>query len=213
MQATFCFIDLEGFSALTEAHGDQAAADLVEPFTSLVEVALRDSGRLVKTIGDAAFVTLADPDEAVAFIRRVCDAARAEVGLPVLRAGLHHGDAIERGGDVFGSAVNIAARVTAYARGGQVLATERVARAARARGVEATDLGPVHLRNLPDAVRLFSLALGENPVDEAIDPVCRMRVGRAEAAGRLRSNGTDYWFCSLDCVARFVEKPAAYLPS
>jgi class 3 adenylate cyclase len=213
MEATFCFVDLEGFSALTEAHGDEAAADLVERFAALVEAALQQRGRLVKTIGDAAFVTLVGPEEAVGFIQRVCTAARGEAGLPVLRAGLHHGEAIERGGDVFGSAVNVAARVTAYARGGQVVATDRVAQAARALGVEVTDLGPVLLRNIPEPVRLFALALGESPVEEAIDPVCRMRVSRARAAGRLRWKDADYWFCSLDCAARFVERPEAYLPS
>jgi adenylate cyclase len=197
---------------LTEAHGDEAAADLVERFVALVEAAVRGAGRVVKSIGDAALVTVADPDQAVAFMQRVCAAARAQVGFPALRAGLHHGEAIERGGDVLGGAVNIAARVTAYARGGQVLATERVALAARARGVEVTDLGPVALRSLSAPVRVFTLGLGERRIEEAIDPVCRMRVDRTAAAGRLRWRDTDYWFCSLDCVARFVDRPAAYVP-
>jgi adenylate cyclase len=212
MEATFCFIDLEGFSALTEAHGDEAAADLVQRFALLVEASLEDRGRLVKTIGDAALVTVADPDRAVGFVQRVSTAARAQVGFPVLRAGLHHGEAVERGGDVFGSAVNLAARVAAYARGGQVLATERVAHAARARGVQVADLGAVPLHNIPEPVRLFALALGESLAEEAVDPVCRMRVARAAAAGRLRWGDTDYWFCSLECVAHFVAKPAAYVP-
>jgi len=212
MNTTFCFVDLEGFSALTETHGDQAAADLVERFVVLVEAALRDTGRLVKTIGDAVLVTIVSPDHAVGFMQRLCTTAAAEAGFPVLRAGLHHGEAIERGGDFFGSAVNIAARVTAHAGGGQVLATERLAEAARLQGIEVTDLGTVALRNLLEPVRIFALGFLENRGDDAIDPVCRMRVSRAHAAGRLRLNDTDYWFCSLDCVARFADKPAAYRP-
>jgi len=63
VEATFCFVDVAGFSALTEAHGDTAAADLLERFTALANGALGDEGRLVKTIGDAVLVTTVSSTE------------------------------------------------------------------------------------------------------------------------------------------------------
>lgn len=57
MEATFGFVDLAGFTALTEAHGAEAAADCVHRFVRSVEEALADEGRLIERIGDAVFVT------------------------------------------------------------------------------------------------------------------------------------------------------------
>jgi class 3 adenylate cyclase/YHS domain-containing protein len=210
MEATFCFVDLAGFSALTEAHGDDAAADLVRRFTELVRTAIGTSGRLVKTIGDAAFVVLPSPALGVAFIERLCGMVARERDFPILRAGLHHGDAVEREGDVFGAAVNLTARVTAQARGGQVLGTARLSEAARAVGMAVSPLGPVRLHNLHDPVELFSIDVEGGGLD-VIDPVCRMRVDPERAAGCLRVHDAPYWFCSLRCVALFAERPETYV--
>jgi class 3 adenylate cyclase/YHS domain-containing protein len=209
MQGTFCFVDMAGFSALTEAHGDDTAARLAMRLAELVERAVSREGRLVKTIGDAAFVVTATPRDAVRFISRLWKATIDEPDFPVLRAGLHHGEAVERGDDVFGAAVNVAARVAAQARGGQVLLTAAVADAARGEGYAITPLGRVALRNVREPVELFALELARDTSD-IVDPVCRMRVSPQHAAGQLRIDGVEYWFCSLACVRAFAADPAAY---
>ena len=209
MEGTFCFVDLAGFSALTEAHGDTIAADLVARFASLVTQEFGDTGRLVKTIGDAVFVALQSPPAAVTFIERLIARLGHEPHFPVVRAGLHHGEAVEREGDVFGAAVNLAARVAAHARGGQVLATARVAESARQAGHPVTSLGPVRLRNLRDAVELFEIELAVRRED-VVDPVCRMRVEPDRAVGHLRVDDASYWFCSLRCAGLFAADPPAY---
>ena len=207
MQATFSFVDMAGFSALTEAHGDDAAARFAMRLAELVERALGGEGRIVKTIGDAALVVTPMPDQAVRFISRLWSATTDEADFPVLRAGLHHGDAVERGGDVFGAAVNLAARVAAQARGGQVLLTAVVADAARAGGYPVTPLGRIALRNLREPADLFALGPGTGDI---VDPVCRMRVSPERAVGHLRIDDVTYWFCSLECVRAFAADPAAY---
>ena len=105
--------------------------------------------------------------------------------------------------------LNNIARVTAQARGGQILVTAIVADAARSSGISLTPLGPVSLRNVREAVELFALGLAPE-AHEVIDPVCRMRVTPENAAGRFRIEGADYWFCSLDCVRSFTAAPDAY---
>jgi adenylate cyclase len=207
IQATFCFIDLAGFTALTEAQGDEDAADVATLFAGLTRSALAPGDRLVKTIGDAVLVTSCNPASGVALIERLLAEAASEQQLPSLRAGLHHGEAVQREGDVFGAAVNLAARVAAEAHAGEVLGTEPIAVAARACGIPVAELGAVLLKNVRESIPLFSLALVVGATETPIDPVCQTPVDRRGAAGRLRYHGVEYWFCSLTCAAAFASNP------
>ncbi len=209
IERTFAFVDLAGFTALTEVHGDEHAADLVERFTGIARDALGPGDRLVKSIGDAVLLTAPGPAAGLTLVRRVFEACRSTPDFPVPRAGVHHGPAVERGGDVFGAAVNLAARVTGQAAGGQVVVTAPVVVAATELGLDVISLGRRGLRNLAEPVELFDVRLWPRS-DTVLDPVCRMRVDPVRAAGRLRHAGTDWWFCSLACVARFAEDPARY---
>ena len=211
-ERTFLLVDLAGFTATTEAHGDVAAADLAQQLVELALAAAGPGDELVKSIGDAVLCASADPTGGVAMARAMFDAAHTIPDLPLLRAGLHHGPAVRRGSDWFGGAVNLTARVADLAAGGQVLATTEVAEAARALDVGVTDLGAFELRNLTEPVAVFELALACRGHGHAIDPVCRMRVERDDAVGRIRHQGTEHWFCSLGCVERFAADPDRYLP-
>lgn len=207
---TVAFVDLAGFTALTETHGDIVAADLAEHLNALAQAALGPSDRVVKTIGDAVMLAAPDPAAGITVVRRLLEACYETAGFPVARAGLHHGPVVERGLDLYGNTVNLAARVTGQANGGQVLATSAVAECARSIGIQVGNLGSFALRNVAVPVELFELALYAPPVGGAVDPVCRMHVERATAAGRLRHEGVNYWFCSLECAAKFSESPQRY---
>ena len=134
-------IDLAGYTALTEHHGDLHAADLADAFADLARGCLRGDDRLIKTIGDAVLLAAASPSQGIHLVERILDALGTLDRAPLTRTGLHHGEAVERDGDVFGTAVNIASRVAAHAEGGQVLATHGVAAAARELGVPVTAHG------------------------------------------------------------------------
>jgi adenylate cyclase len=207
IEATFGFIDLEGFTALTEAQGDEDAADIATRFAALTRAALGKGDRLIKTIGDAVLVASPDPGSGVALVERLFTEAAQDSGIPSLRAGLHHGGAVMRDGDVFGAAVNLAARVAAEANAGEVLGTEPIANAARDQGIPVAEIGPVSLKNVRGTVSLFSLALVLGATETPSDPVCHARIDRRGAAGHLHYRGTDYWFCSLACAAAFASNP------
>jgi len=210
IEATFGFVDLAGFTALTEAHGDNEAIALLDRFEAITTGALGPTDRLVKTIGDAVMIVFLDPDAAVTAVSRLFRTALAEARLPIPRAGLHHGHAVDRNGDYFGATVNLAARVAGQAHGGQVLATGVVAAAARGHGVNVVELGAFELRNISQPLELFELEVCPAAAGNTVDPVCRMQVARAEAAGRLRQGDRDYWFCSLGCAAAFAIEPERY---
>jgi adenylate cyclase len=207
IQATIAFVDLAGFTALTEAQGDEDAAKLATKFAEMTRGALAPGDRLIKTLGDAVLVTSPAPESGIALVDRVFTLAAGENGFPSLRAGLHHGPVIAKDGDVFGATVNLAARVANEAFTGEVLGTEPIATAARAEGIPLIDLGPVSLKNVKAQIPLYSLAIVVGDADDTIDPVCRMPVDRHVAAGRLSYRGVEHWFCSLSCAAAFASNP------
>ena len=207
LKATFSFIDMAGFTAHTEVHGDEDAADLATHFFALTRGALDKGDRLVKTLGDAVLVTSPSAARGVALVERLLTEAAVDPSFPSLRAGLHHGSAVDRDGDVFGAAVNLAARVASEAHAGEVLGTEPIAVAARDVGIPVADLGEVLLKNVRDAIPLFSLGLVVGATETPVDPVCRMPVDRRTAEGSLRYRGKEYWFCSLTCAAAFASNP------
>ena len=210
---TFVFADIAGFTALTEAHGDEEAADLIVRFAEAVRAELPATGVHVKTIGDALMLRIDDPAEAVHFAMGVTHDLMPEHGTPAVRVGMHHGSAVARGDDFFGAAVNLAARVADVASGGEVLVTgETAALVPRLDGVLYETRGLHRLRNVAEPVELFAaLRDGEHAgADLAIDPVCRMAVDPQRAVGRLEFRGDTYFFCSLRCVAQFAGQPEEF---
>ena len=214
IEATFCFVDIAGYTALTETHGEHAAADLVDQFSELVHTSIASSGQLQSIIGDCAFIVFPDPLAAMGALTALYRSIADRQEFPIVRAGLHHGAALLRGDRHFGSTVNLAARVAARAIGGQILCTKSVADAlvlSEVADIAIEHQGLVSLRNLPQPVDVYQIVLSGCSREYAIDPVCKMQVDTARAAGALHFNHKTYWFCSLSCVERFASRPSSYV--
>jgi class 3 adenylate cyclase len=156
------FLDLSGYTRLTEESGDQAAARLAERLAELVaEASGSFSGQVVKTLGDGVMFTFARPGNAV-----LCGLAMVEradeFGLPRARMGVNAGEVVFRDGDYFGRTVNVAARIVDFARPGEVLVSEDALAVETPDGVEFREVGPVLLRGLENPVTVFR-ALRANP--------------------------------------------------
>jgi adenylate cyclase len=214
-EATFAFADIAGFTALTEAHGDEAAFALVADFAQAVRVQLPGvGGEHVKTIGDALMLRIPDPGDAILLGLEIAN--DLIVGGAAVRVGLHHGAAVESEGDYFGATVNLAARVSALASGGEVFVTGTTAALApELEGVLYESRGRQTLRNVAEPVEVFAaLRHGETTASGLpVDPVCRMLVDPERAAGRLIHDGNAYFFCSLTCVGTFAQAPERYSAS
>ena len=211
--ATFLFADIAGYTALTEAHGDEDAAELAARFCrAMSELARARGGELIKTIGDAVMLRFDDSSEAVALGLAAAHDVIAGHGSPAVRVGMHHGPAVERGGDWFGATVNLAARVTAVAAGGEVLLTEAVRESAgELDGVEYESRGEHRIRSVANPVALFAAVRDDRGTEARhLDPVCRMLVADGREAGSFRHRDTLYRFCSLECARRFLRDPDAY---
>jgi adenylate cyclase len=183
-EAAFLFADIVGFTAFTEQHSDERAAELAWRLRLGVERELGHDAHVVKTLGDAVMVRIAEPGEAAAVGLRIVARALSAPGDPPVRVGVHCGTAVECDGDFFGAAVNVAARVAALAGPGDVLVTGDVARAARGHGLQISFVGERSLRNVASPVAVHA-------VQEAAPLRCAQRRERRGRHGQTRgAHGT-----------------------
>ena len=205
--ATVAFVDLAGFSALTDVHGDAAAIRVLRRFEAFVHDALGGLGPPIKWIGDEAMFGFPDPATALEVLGRLLPACRSEPAIPLTRAGLNHGPVLRRANDLFGSTVNVAARITARAAPGQLLATQPVADVAAASGIVATPMGQVRLRSIAGRLPLYSIELAPASDPLWICPVCKMH---APFEAYRRTVLTGPWFCSPRCAEAYRQSPDTY---
>jgi len=149
------FVDLVGYTRLTEERGDAAAAALAETLAVLVNRASREHGGVpVKWLGDGVMVHHREPAGAVLAALHLVEQL-PETGLPAAHVGIAAGSVVVQGGDYFGRTVNIAARIAARATAGQVLVRPSVAEPASPQGVTFVAVGEVQLKGLARPMRLL----------------------------------------------------------
>jgi len=147
------FLDITGYTRLTEERGDEAAADLAGELAILVRRCSQEhGGQPVKWLGDGVMFFFPDPGQgAVSALKMV--AGVASQSLPPARVGIHAGPVVFQEGDYFGRTVNIAARIADYARPGEVVVSQEVVEAAEGTDVTFTEIGPVELKRVSGTLR------------------------------------------------------------
>jgi class 3 adenylate cyclase len=155
-----CFLDITGYTRLTDEQGDEAAAALAEQLNRMVQrTSVQHGGRPVKWLGDGVMFWFRDPGPGVV---AALDMAEAVIGagLPPAHVGLHAGPVVFQEGDYYGQTVNIASRIAEYARPGEVLVSQAVAEAAEGVPAHFTDIGPVELKGVGGTVHLLAVSKG-----------------------------------------------------
>jgi adenylate cyclase len=151
------FVDLAGYTRLTQEHGDELAARSAARLAELAGAAARPhGGHLVKLLGDGAMLHFPDARPSVGAVLGLVDAI-ADDGLPPAHGGVSAGPLVGRDGDFFGHTVNLAARLAGRAGPGQVLVTQSVVDAFESgpAGIRFESLGNVALRNVVQPVAVF----------------------------------------------------------
>jgi adenylate cyclase len=139
-----CFVDLTGFTRLTEEQGDAVAAELAGRLAALVEgISRRYAGRPVRWLGDGGMFVFREADAAVGAATEMVAQAQ-DSGLPPTHIGIHCGPVVFQDGDIYGSTVNVAARLSARAAPREVLVSkpvaDRIAQPGRLEPVGVVDL-------------------------------------------------------------------------
>ena len=150
-----CFLDITGYTRLTQERGDEAAADLAGTVSRLVQrTSVKHGGRPIKWLGDGVMFYFRDPGSGVVSALEMLDGL-SDAGLPPAHVGLHAGPVLFQEGDYFGQTVNVSARIAEYARPGEVLVSQAVADEAHASKVTFQEIGDVELKGLAAPLHLL----------------------------------------------------------
>ncbi len=159
---TILFTDVQGSTALTERLGDAKARELLRQHERITREALKaHGGSEVKTMGDGFMTSFGSATKALECAISIQRAfaehnESAEESIKV-RIGLNAGEPIAEDEDLFGTAVNLAARICAKAGGGEILAPIVVRELVAGKGFLLSDVGETELRGFEDPVRLYEV--------------------------------------------------------
>jgi len=161
------FTDMSGSTALTHQLGDARAQELLRVHDAIIRDALRQhGGTKIKHTGDgvmASFGSASGAIECAIAVQKAIAAHNADEpdGAIRVRIGLNAGEPVAEGQDLFGSAVQAAARITAYARPGQILVADVVRQLAAGKGFAFSNRGRVALKGFPHRFRLHEVRWAE----------------------------------------------------
>ncbi|MGH2554640.1 MAG: adenylate/guanylate cyclase domain-containing protein [Actinomycetota bacterium] len=160
---SICFVDLTGYTRLTEERGDEVAARLAGSLATLVEdISRRRGGRPIRWLGDGGMFHFRQPNAAVLSALDMIESA-PRAGLPPMHIGIHTGPVIFQDGDVYGRTVNLASRIASHASAGQVLASEETVQRFSGGGVRFEPVGPVNLKGVDRHVQLYQAVRDSTP--------------------------------------------------
>jgi adenylate cyclase len=150
-----CFLDITGYTRLTQEWGDERAADLASTVERLVQrISVQRGGKTIKWLGDGVMFFFDEPSDGVLAALEMVNGL-ADAGLPPAHVGLHTGPVLFQEGDYFGQTVNLSARIGEYAGPGEVLVSQAVAEATEGKGILFEDIGPVELKGVSGPVHLL----------------------------------------------------------
>jgi adenylate cyclase len=161
---TFLFCDLVGFTALTDAEGDERAAAVGAALQTRVRaVSAEHEAEVVKGMGDAAMLRCGDPGAAILLALRLVDEVESDPALPPIRIGVHSGSAVSQDGDWYGRAVNVASRLCSVAAGGEVLVSESTLSGANEPRIAVGERRLHWLKNVTEPVAARTTELRRQP--------------------------------------------------
>lgn len=201
--------DLTGYTAMTEAHGGASAARMVSKYMELVDSALVGTSRLHQRIGDQVVILADKANDMLETARRLNKLTSDEHHFLSIHAGLHYGSVFVEDDNLFGSTINIAARIMNIAQRGQILCSQAFLN-------ELNEVAPTicigkhKLKNVAGDFELFLITEKSN-TEIFIDPVCHMQIDCSKSDLSLNYNNIDYHFCSTHCRDRFAADPAEFI--
>ena len=212
---SFGFVDVSGFTALTELEGDERAVDVLTAFRSLLrDICARRGVRIAKWLGDGVMLVCVNTRplmETILELHYVVGEVGA-VETVSIRSGITCGEVIlMEGDDYIGHCVNVAARLCDLASAGEALAAPAVVSSLPSWG-EVMSETHVALRGVEKPVPASSIRMAASGADGSRDPICGLPLTHdtaEEIAHDVR--GSMVLFCSPGCVDTWRRRPSRSL--
>jgi adenylate cyclase len=209
---SFAFVDVSGFTALTELEGDEHAVEVLTAFRALLrEICARRGVRIAKWLGDGVMLVCVETPPLLATILElhhvVCTVSSPAQTVSI-RSGVTSGDVIlMEGDDYIGHCVNVAARLCDLAGAGEALASPSVMDSLPRWGT-TMDHKEVTLRGVEKPVTASSIAMPSPGEDDALDPICGVPLSPATAESKaVDHKGRTVLFCSPGCLDTWQRRP------
>ncbi len=209
---SFAFVDVSGFTSLTEHEGDEHAVEVLTAFRSLLrDICARRGVRIAKWLGDGVMLVCVETQPLLAAILElhyvVCEVT-GPVQTVSIRSGITSGDVIlMEGDDYIGHCVNVAARLCDLAQGGEALAVPSVMSEMPRWGVTVTHKDIV-LRGVEKPVRAASIGIVAATRGDHSDPICGLPMSPSTAEeNAVDRHGRPVLFCSIGCLDTWQRRP------
>jgi class 3 adenylate cyclase/YHS domain-containing protein len=194
--------DLSGYTALTEVHGANKAADLIDTYLGIVEDSLVGSSRLHERAGDEVLILADVADDLLATAVLMLNKSHRESNFLLLHGGLHFGKLLKRRSGYFGTAINFTARIAAKAGAGSIWCSKEFHEAVQNKALHNFESrGRVKFKNMSGEKEVFEIVADQAGFYK-IDPVCRMLI-ISETNALRHPERNDVFFCSQHCMDAF----------
>lgn len=195
--------DLTGYTALTETHGALAAADLIDRYVEIVETCLVGDSRIRERTGDEVMIVSESPDHLLSTAAMIMKHTAKEENFLQVHGGLHYGNVLHRKNSLFGSAVNLTARIAAKAEPGTFWCSgDFVEALANQYAFLLAPKGKHSFKNVNEEMEIAALVYTRTK-PTTVDPVCRMQILDTGTAIR-HPELDDLHFCSRACLDRYM---------
>lgn len=199
--------DLSGYTALTEIHGGEKAADVVHRYLELVDKSLVGDSRLHERVGDQVVIVSSSAEQLAYTATFLFEQVHEQESFLALHAGLHYGPVIEKDNTYFGTTINTAARIMTAAEKGKMLCSrEFLEQLPGDHAFVTSSKGLQQFKNLLYPVDLYELHCCIKNISKTyvIDPVCHMLIKAPEKAVQLQLHDNTFYFCSDKCRNMFI---------
>src|SRR6202048_1426948 len=182
---TIMFTDVEGSTQMLSSRGFTLSHEIMKAYESIMEDKINEhAGRRIKGLGDGVMVSFGSvrhaAECAMEIQRAIAEYSKQNPERKLkIRIGINTGEVVEEAGDIFGAAVNVAARVADKAKGGEILVSEVVRElVGPVSEMKFEYRGHYKLKGFPDRWRLHEVTPGEQPSTTTVFPTADGFVGR-----------------------------------
>lgn len=207
--------DLTGYTAMTDVHGGASAAKIVHKYMQLVGKSVCGTTQVVQRIGDQVVMISDEPYDIAMTALQLNAYTLEEHHFLSIHAGIHYGSIFQEDGNLFGSTINIAARIMNLANRGQILCSASFVNKMPTNqpALSFMPFGKHKLKNVIHELEIFEL---NNTVESTLfymDPVCRMHINPEKTVHTYTFQDQTFHFCSSQCLELFKTSPETFMSS